>query len=86
LFIHYRISVSLTHPSFLVYDFSPNVTYSEMKVLTDEKRGNLLIQCPLNLHFLAAWIKFDILFTIILIKRGNLLIRGKLSSLLITRF
>jgi hypothetical protein len=42
-----------------------------MKVLTDEKRGNPLIQCPLNLHFLAAWIKFDILFTIILIKRKS---------------
>ena len=55
-----------------------------MKVFTDQKEETLYT-VPLNLHFIAVWTMFDIhvffskYFTQ---KRGNLLIRGKLPSLL----
>jgi len=36
-----------------------SMAYSEMEVLTDEKRGNLLHSAPLYFHYLAVWSKFD---------------------------
>jgi hypothetical protein len=52
-----------------------------MTVVTVGKRGNPPYT-TLKFHFLAVWSKFDIFcFQIFWSKRGNLLTRGKISSL-----
>ena len=54
-----------------------------MKVLADEKE-EIIYTVPKYQHFIAAWIKFDTFyFQIFCKKRGNLLTRGKLSSITI---
>lgn len=53
----------------------------EIKRLTDKKKKEeTSYTVPHNLHFLTAWIKFNIFYLYIFHKkkRGNLLIKGKL--------